>query len=150
MRYSDYSKVSADHVRNDIIYINTKKQKDNLEIPLNSISKSILEKYNYNLPLISDQKFRDYIKLACGEVGFTENVIKTSYIGAKRIDETIPKNKLIGTHTARRTFITLSLEKGMRPEVVMSISGHKDYKSFKKYIKLSQRVKNDEMQNAWK
>lgn len=150
MRYSDYSKVSRDHVRNDIIYINTKKQKDNLEIPLNSISKSILEKYEYNLPLISDQKFRDYIKLACGEVGFTENVIKTSYIGAKRIDDIKPKNKLIGTHTARRTFITLSLEKGMRPEVVMSISGHKDYKSFKKYIKLSQRVKHDEMQNAWK
>lgn len=150
MRYSDYSKVCRDHVRNDVIYINTKKQKDNLEIPLNKISKSILEKYEYKLPLISDQKFRDYIKIACAEVGFTENVIKTSYIGAQRIDETIPKNKLVGTHTARRTFITLSLEKGMRPEVVMSISGHKDYKSFKKYIKLSQRVKHDEMQNAWK
>lgn len=150
MRYSDYSKVCRDHVRDDVIYINTKKQKDNIEIPLNPISKSILEKYEYKLPLISDQKFRDYIKLACGEAGFTENVIKTSYIGAQRIDVTIPKNKLVGTHTARRTFITLSLEKGMRPEVVMSITGHKDYKSFKKYIKLSQRVKHDEMQNAWK
>lgn len=150
MRYSDYSKVSKDHIRNDVIYINTKKQKDNLEIPLNAISKGILEKHNYKLPLISDQKFRDYIKLACGEAGFTENLIKTSYIGSQRIDTTIPKNKLVGTHTARRTFITLSLERGMRPEVVMSITGHKNYKSFEKYIKLSQRVKNDEMQNAWK
>jgi len=150
LRYSEYSKINKKYIRDNSIHITSKKQKDNLIIPLNTISKEILEKYNFELPMISEQKFREYIKEACELVGFTEEIIKTSYIGSKRIDEPLKKYKLISSHTARRTFITLSLEKGMRPEVVMSITGHKDYRSFKKYIKLSQRVKNDEMQNAWK
>lgn len=150
LRYSEYSKINKKYIRDNSIHITSKKQKDNLIIPLNSISKEILEKYDFELPMISEQKFREYIKEACELVGFTEEIIKTSYIGSKRIDEPLKKFKLISSHTARRTFITLSLEKGMRPEVVMSITGHKDYRSFKKYIKLSQRVKNDEMQNAWK
>lgn len=37
----------------------------------------------------------------------------------------------------------------MRPEMVMSITGHKDYKTFKKYIKLTDKVKLAEMNNIW-
>ena len=76
-------------------------------------------------------------------------VVKTSFIGSKRIEEKIKKHDMISTHTARRTFITISLEKGMRPDIVMSITGHKSYSSFKKYIKLSEKVREQEMNNAW-
>jgi len=58
--------------------------------------------------------------------------------------------ELISTHTARRTFVTLSLEKGMRPEVVMEITGHKDYKTMKKHIKITSKVKHNEIKNVWK
>jgi len=57
-----------------------------------------------------------------------------------------PKYEFITTHVARRTFITLSLEKGMRPEVVMEISGHKDWRVFKQYIKIVTKVKEKEME----
>jgi site-specific recombinase XerD len=43
-------------------------------------------------------------------------------------------------HTARRTFVTLSLEKGMRPEVVQSITGHEDYKTMKKYMGMNNKM----------
>lgn len=149
MRYSDYSRISKENIRDGQIVINTKKQKSNVGIPLNSFSKAILEKYDFDLPLISAQKFREYIKEACKKVGFTNPIQKTSFIGNERIEETIPKHKLISSHTARRTFITLSLEKGMRPDIVMSITGHKSYNSFKKYIKLSKRIREEEMIKAW-
>ena len=71
------------------------------------------------------------------------------YRGAEKVEFIEPKYKFIGTHTARRTFVTLSLEKGMRPETVMSITGHKDYNTFKKYIKLTDKVKLAEMNNIW-
>ena len=149
MRYSDYSKIDKSKIQDDHIIINTLKGKSYLTIPLNKYSRAILEKYNYSLPLISPQKFRDYIKLAAEDCEIDAPVTKVSFIGSKRTETPYLKYDLIGTHTARRTFISLSLEKGMRPEVVMSISGHKDYKSFQKYIKLSQRVKADEMNKAW-
>jgi integrase len=149
MRYGDYSTIKKENIRNGVIYRNAQKGKDNLGIPLNKYSRAILEKYDYNLPLISPSKFRDYIKLACEKAGFVEDIIKTSFIGKKRIETIKPKYKCISTHTARRTFITLSLEKGMRPDIVMSITGHKSYSSFQKYIKLSTKVREDEMIKAW-
>ena len=57
--------------------------------------------------------------------------------------------EFIGTHTARRTFVPLSLEKGMRAEIVMSITGHKEYNTFKKYIKITNKVKNIDMKRIW-
>ena len=47
------------------------------------------------------------------------------------------------------TFITLSLEKGMRPETIMEITGHKSLKTFQKYIKIVQKVATKELKNAW-
>jgi integrase len=149
MRYSDYSRINKNNIRNGRIFINTQKQKSNLGIPLNKYSKTVLEKYDYNLPLISSQKFREYIKEVCKKVGFIDKVVKTSFIGRNRIENEFFKYEIIGTHTARRTFITLSLEKGMRPDIVMSITGHKSYSSFKKYIKLSEKIREEEMIKAW-
>lgn len=149
MRYSDYSKIKKENINNGQIFINSKKQKNNLGIPLNNFSKSILEKYDYNLPVISPQKFRQYIKEACKIAGFTNDTLKTTFIGKERIEEVIPKYNRISTHTARRTFITISLDKGMRPEIVMSITGHKSYSSFKKYIKLSNYSRQEAMIKTW-
>ncbi len=150
LRYSDYSRINKTNIRNGQIFINTQKQKSNLGVPLNNYSRNILEKYEYNLPVISPQKFREYIKEACEEAGMVDIVVKTSFIGNKRIEQKIKRHDMISTHTARRTFITISLEKGMRPDIVMSITGHKSYSSFKKYIKLSDKVREQEMANAWK
>lgn len=149
MRYSDYSRISRENVRNEEIFINAQKTKSNTGIPLNKYSKEILEKYDYDLPSISDQKFRDYIKEACKVAGFTEDTIKTTYRGKERIEEIIPKYDRISSHTARRTFITISLERGMNIETIMSITGHKSYSSFQKYIKLSQRAREKEMKKVW-
>ena len=149
MRYSDYSIVSKKHIHNNQIYLNSKKQKNNIGIPLNKYSKDILEKYDYSLPIISEQKFREYIKEACKKVGFTETTVKTTYIGNIRTDEDIPRYKRISTHTARRTFITLSLENGMRQDIVMSITGHKSLAHFMKYIKLTNKSREDAMNSVW-
>src|ERR1043165_9790080 len=74
---------------------------------------------------------------------------KTRYSGKEAIEDIKPKYEFISTHTARRTFVTLSLEKGMRPETVMSITGHKDYKTLKRYIEITSKVKEMEMKKVW-
>lgn len=38
---------------------------------------------------------------------------------------------------------------GIRPELVMAVTGHKTYKTFKKYIKLTDKVVENEFQRAW-
>lgn len=81
--------------------------------------------------------------------GIDEFVELEKYKGAVKLRILKHKHDLISMHTARRTFITLSLEKGVRPEVVMEITGHKDYGTFKKYVKITSKVKIIELTRAW-
>jgi len=150
LRFSDLSELRLANVKNNFIELKSKKTRDFLRIPLNDYAKEILKKHDGNPPaMISNQKMNDYIK-DIGEIAEINNpIILTKYQGATKIEKSEPKHKFLSTHTARRTFVTLSLEKGMRPEVVMSITGHKDYATFKKYIKLTENVKLAEMNNAW-
>ncbi|MGI4751272.1 MAG: hypothetical protein ACRYFB_11610 [Janthinobacterium lividum] len=117
---------------------------------MNRFAKEILNRNGGSLPkMASNQKTNDYLK-ELGELAeINEMVHIVKYRGVEKVEFLEPKYKFICTHTARRTFVTLCLEKGMRPETVMSITGHKDYKTFKKYIKLTDKVKMIEMNKIW-
>ncbi len=150
LRFSDIASVNNNNVSDNEIQIRTQKTKEIINIPLIPQASAILKKYNNVLPLIYNQKLNKALKILGRLAGINQYVAIQKYRGSKRIDSKIPKYDLITTHTARRTFITLSLEKGIRPEVVMSITGHKDYKTFKAYIKITDTVKKEALLNAWK
>lgn len=150
MRFSDIIKISKDNVKGDILHFVTQKTKEGLTIPLNDYSKEILVRNKFSLPSISNQKTNDYLKDLGELAGIKESVIVTKFKGVEVIEIREPKYNFITSHTARRTFCTLSLEKGMRAETVMGITGHKDYKTFKKYITITDKVKTSEMKQVWR
>ncbi|WP_428330558.1 site-specific integrase [Mucilaginibacter sp.] len=150
LRYSDITKLKKENIKDDYIEIKTEKTRDFLKIPLNIYAKQLLAKNNGFLPkLFSNQKTNDYLKDLGKVAEINEPIHIVKYRGVEKVEFLEPKHNFISTHTARRTFVTISLEKGMRPETVMSITGHKDYKTFKKYIKLTDKVKLAEMNNIW-
>ncbi len=152
LRYSDLYQLKREHIRNDEIRITVKKTKELLTIPLNSYSKMILARYeamHKPLPVISNQNLNYAVKDLCQHAGIDEQIEIVRFRGAKREAITYPKYKLIGVHTGRKTFATLSLEKGMSAEEVMATTGHKDYKSFKRYVKISEQRKKVVMIKAW-
>jgi len=151
-RFSDIVNLQRKDIRASTWALHSYKTKDHLLIPLNLFASAILDKYKNNenpLPIISHQKTNMYIKEICKLAKIDEILTVVKYRGAERIETTAPKYNFITTHTARRTFVTLSLEKGMRPETLMEITGHKDYKTFKRYIKITSKVKEIEMNNTW-
>jgi site-specific recombinase XerD len=99
--------------------------------------------------MISNQKLNDYIKDICKAAEINEEIEIVRFRGNKRESKTCPKHQLISVHTARRTFATLSLEKGMSAEEVMTVTGHLDYKSFKRYVKITETRKKFVMGKAW-
>ena len=150
MRYSDFKRVSKSNIQNDSILLReTKDKSKHLTIPLTSISKSILKKYDYRLPTISDQKFRDYLKEACKAVGFTQIVTSTKRIGNDIIELKQPKYERISTHTARRSFVTVMLNKGIPPKAIMSITGHKSIKTFNSYYRPTVTDSQKFMKQVW-
>lgn len=144
-RFSDYSKFSLDDVKGNIWYLRQKKTREPLQIPLVEPALDILRRYN-GLPKITNQVLNRMLKVIGRLAGIDTPHTITRYRGGLPIERSKPKYEFITTHVARRTFITLSLEKGMRPEVVMEISGHKDWRVFKQYIKIVTKVKEKEME----
>ena len=152
LRYSDLSKLRREHIKENEISLTVTKTKQRLNIPLTDYSNEILLKYFgmlKPLPVISSQNMNIYIKELCKLVGINEDVEIVRYRGANRESIVYPKYKLLRMQTGRKTFCTLSLEKGMSAEQVMSISGHKDYKSFKRYVNVTENLKKVVMLKAW-
>lgn len=143
IRISDAMNLKHNNILTDKIKVTIVKTKQALEIPLSDFSKFILDKYKetpYPTPRMSNQKFNMYVKELCKLVGINSPVEIVRFRGAERITENYPKYELCSAHVGRKTFCTLSLERGMSAEQTMLISGHLDYKSFKRYVNVTYKV----------
>ena len=102
-------------------------------IPMSQIAIDILHKYDYRLPLISNQKQNDAIKEVIQKMGLNHDVEYSRTKGVVQERFVKPFYERISTHTARRSFITIMRNKGIADKTIMSISGHTDIKSFNQY-----------------
>lgn len=95
----------------------------------------ILEKYNYQAPLTTDISCYDkYLKELFQYIGFNELIKRETKINGHIEVTHTPKWKLIGSHTARRTFATNNVIRGLKPSEIRRATGHKSESSFEKYI----------------
>ena len=95
----------------------------------------ILKKYNYNLPAISNQKFNEYLK-DIGEIAELNQPVRIiRFSGVKEVQIRQPKYEFMSSHMARRTFVTIMLEKGV--PVICSSKNH----STRRYSDADERSK---------
>tara|TARA_R100001377_G_scaffold54623_1_gene32256 strand:- start:283 stop:1470 length:1188 start_codon:yes stop_codon:yes gene_type:complete len=139
-RWSDYSIFDKSDVRGKFLHKRAKKTKAVSLIPLHDKLKNLLNKYNWNLPKITSQNFNKQIKKICKKLRIDNDVKKTSFQGNKELIEVKEKWELIGTHTARRTFITIASLKSIPDKVIMDITGIKDSKTLQKYKKTNKQA----------
>lgn len=78
----------------------------------------ILKNYNYSLPVISNQKFNKYQKNIgkAAEINIPVHIVR--YSGINEIQMRYPKHEFMASHMARRTFVTIMLEKGVPITIV--------------------------------
>lgn len=152
LRFSDAQALRWCDVTDDCIYVTTVKTVDPIVIDLNKWSKAVLDKYrgkdlgDYRvLPKVSNQVCNRALKIIMKEVGLKEPIRETFYKAGKRVDQISPKYELIGTHSARRTFICNAIMMGIPPTVVMKWTGHSDYDAMKPYIEIADAAKKSEM-----
>lgn len=151
LRYSDLANLKPENVnsKEKIITLQTIKTQDRLTIPISSKLQVLLAKYPAKLPVIANQKYNNHLKEICRAAEINSPVQLVHNVGEKRIEETKPKYELISSHTARRSFITLSLKRGVMPEMVQKVSGHRSSKSFMRYVKVDSRESVMAVGDAW-
>jgi len=151
MRFGNYSTITRSDVDGNFIrVIDLKSKSKNLAIPLNSISKSILEKYDYNLPSITNQKMNEYIKEVFKKLEFTDEIKKTMKYGDELVDQKAEFWTRISSHTARRSFITIMKNKRVPDKVIMSYTGHTSLEVFNAYYRPSEDDKINYMNEVFK
>lgn len=132
---SDIINISKEKIEDGHIHTRRIKTDELLKIPLIVEAKQILEKYDYNFKSYNETSGRVQLKKAFRELGLNRKVRITSKVGNRRTtDKMVPLHQEISWHKARKTAITTLLSKGVDQSLVMMISGHKDQRSFRKYI----------------
>jgi site-specific recombinase XerC len=148
-RFSDYKRFDRTYIEGKNIVIRAKKTGQFSYIPLSRKLKRLLDKYEWSLHTISQQKFNDHIHEICRIAGFTEIVNRDRFFGNKKVTEKIPRFKLIASHTARRTFITLSEQRGVSHSQIMKVTGIKSLKTLQNYIKFDKDQLSVAISKAW-
>ena len=169
-RFSDYSRLERENFvttpkGTKVVRIVQEKTGNAVVIPiLNNNLLSIAEKYNYEIPKVSDVILNRYIKkilkdLAKSVPSLAKLERTTLTMRERTMEErgevtfmrdakgyvVKPRYDLVSSHTARRSGITNLYLTGLFDEVqMMSVSGHKDAKTFREYVKLS----SDEIADA--
>lgn len=107
LSYSDMLLLTKEdiQVEGETYFINKKRQKTKIEFTsiILPFGIEILKKYDYQLPIISNQKYNQYLKIVQGVCG-----IKT----------------LLHSHLARKSYATLLLNRGCRIETIAKLLGH--------------------------
>ena len=134
-RWSDYSTLSKDNFQTDRIKILQEKTAKQVTIHLDEEVRIIMERYNWKLPKISNQKFNEYIKEVCKLAHIDEMISRTAQYGREKVTTKQPKYELVGTHTARRSYATNMYlrDKGAMISI-MQTTGHTTQKMFLKYV----------------
>lgn len=145
LRQSDFSKIKPSYFSEEddgyghkvtVLSITTQKTTTDVKIPVVDNFLTIVKKYNYNLPSITSRVLNERIKSIAEQAGIIKEVTYTSFKGGEQKQIVAPKWKLIASHTCRRSAITnMYLFYKIEAERIMRISGHKDYDTFRKYVR---------------
>ena len=124
LRVSDLKRITPSAIQDEELVITTKKNSEHLIIPILPETKVILQKYNNCSPPISEAVLNLNIKKVCEMAGITSNIKVTTKKAGLKIDKDYPKFKLISSHIAGKTFISLAPEKWkMQPHEIAAITG---------------------------
>lgn len=107
LAYCDMASLTVDDIKGDMICKNRRKTDVRSVIPVLPIPRQILEKYNYNLPIISNQKYNVYLKALATACGI--------------------KNRLY-SHLARHTAATVMINNGIELPLIARMLGHSNTK----------------------
>lgn len=151
-RVSDLLKMTDSNVINGAIeYIPHKTKEDRptiVRVPLNNRAKELVAKYKgvdtegRLFPFISAQKYNDGIKQIFCTCGITRIVTVLNPVTGE--EEKRPINEVASSHMARRTFVGNLYKKVRDPNLVGSLSGHKEgSRAFARYREIDEDIKKE-------
>lgn len=126
LRYSDLKSLKWSNIQDNVIMVKQNKTTDFVKIPLSNQALSLMSAPGpgFVFKMYTNQKCNEYMKIAAMYAGIEKNLT---------------------FHIARHTFATISLNIGMRLEVVSELLGHQDLKTTKIYAQMLDETLKENM-----
>lgn len=153
LRHSDFSRLTEKNFFENRIRTIQKKVGKKVVITIHPMAKKVISKYEAGFPFEcpkSTQVFNELIREVAKEIPcLNHDVEKRITKGSKETVIVKKKHEWISSHVCRRSFCTNELLAGTSVELIMAMSGHKSYKSFKSYVKATSEEKADAIERIW-
>lgn len=159
LRYSDVLSLQPGHLHEWngglVLRLVQTKTRTRVSIYLTEAARAIIEKYAKDrerkrlLPVLANQVMNRYLKRVGQYAGLTEDVVVTTVVGGEVLKKSVPKYELLTTHTARHTFATQSLLRGMPVEVLQKVMGHAKIQTTLLYAKVVEDLQHQTMRRIW-
>lgn len=148
-RWSDIEKFDKSQIKGDVWSFKAQKTKKNTEIDLIGYAAPALviaKKYDYELPIISLQKFNQMLKEAARLAGIVTPTRMVRYVGVKEVVSERPKCEFLSSHAGRKSFVTIMLNDEKMPITnVLEMTGHSEVKTLQKYIDVARQARRENM-----
>jgi hypothetical protein len=129
-RISDLRRFNKDDIEGDVwsfYQVKGNRIKSKLiELPLDGFAaraRVILQKYDYVLPKLSEQKINKSIKEACKIAGIDSHIYIERWAGNMKIRIPGKKYEFVSTHTGKKSFITILASEGVPVSVLSLLTG---------------------------
>lgn len=120
LSYADMASLSMDDIKDDVIIKRRKKTDVQFVIPVLPIAKSILEKYDYKLPIISNQKYNQYLKV---------------------LGDVCKMPMSLHSHLARHSYACILLNSGVDMKTISKTLGHSSMRTTERiYAEMSNKT----------
>jgi site-specific recombinase XerD len=136
VRYSDLMTIGKESIEGDMVRLTTQKNRKDVSIPLLPTARKLIEREK-PLRTLSNQKLNKYLKDVAKMAGLDAMVTLPVFQGPNRHDLTYPKYELVTTHTAKRTFVSLMVAKGVTIDTIMKVTGN-TRSTIERYINLTE------------
>jgi integrase len=150
LRFSDFSTIKSEDVRNRMLYKKQDKSDHWVVIPLRDEAYFIFTReFKRNIPQITNSDFNYYIKEVAKVVGINQLIKFSHKKGNRDIITMKPKYAWITSHTCRRSFCTNEFLAGTPVDLIMKISGHKSLRDFYRYIRITPEEAGQKIREIW-
>ena len=101
------------------------------------------------LPVLANQVMNRHLKQVGKYAGLTAPVVLSERVAGQMVKTSVPKYELLTSHTARHTFATQSLLRGMPVEVLQKVMGHAKIQTTLIYAKVVEDLQHQTMRRIW-
>lgn len=138
LRFENFWHIDKAIVTDDVIHIETLKDRGSVIIPLFPATRELLAKYPAGLRSIeiANQNFNPYLREAAEAAGLTSDVIVRQFRGDRMVQRTLRLCDVMTSHTGRRTFVSICRARGIPDEIIIKVTGHRSLAQLRTYTSI--------------